>query len=183
MMKEKTALAQIKGVNNGYVFYPLRRHSAIVALWFEGHIKAVFSIIHTQTNETWCGVFTDVAYQIPWCGALKFGTPQKGVKFPDVAYGNIVYLAYFFYFLMWRTIYYISWCGVYIALSISWYGVHPVFPDVAYFSCFLMWRTIYCIAWCGVYIVLQTYIIFPDMAYILYFLMWRISCISWCGVQ
>ena len=47
---------------------------------------------HTQTHESWCGVFTDVAYQISWCGVLKFGTPhQKGVKFPDVAYGKIVF--------------------------------------------------------------------------------------------
>ena len=47
---------------------------------------------HTQTHETWCGVLTDVAYQISWCGVLKFGTPhQKGVTFPDVAYGKIVF--------------------------------------------------------------------------------------------
>ena len=45
-----------------------------------------------QTHETWCGVLTDVAYQISWCGVLKFGTPhQKGVTFPDVAYGKIVF--------------------------------------------------------------------------------------------
>ena len=83
------------------------------------------------------------------------------------------YVTYFLYFLMWRTIFCISWCGVYLVLSISWYNVHPVFPDVAYFLYFFMWRTIHCIDWCGVYIVLQTNI--P-------FLIWRTSCFSLCDV-
>ena len=66
--------------------------------------------------------------------------------------------------------------------SISWYGVHPIVPDVTYFLYFLMWR-LYCssqmhsISWYGVYTV------YPDVAYFLHFLMWRpVYCISWCGV-
>ena len=154
MMKEKTTPAQIKGVNNGYVFYPLRRHSAILDLWFEGHIKEVFSITHTQTNETWCGVFTDVAHQIPWCGALKFGTPyQKGVRFPDVAETLCT----------WRTSCNI-WCGAqYIVFPDVVYILFLAFPDMAYILYFLMWRT-FRISWCGV-----QYIVLPDVAYILFF--------------
>ena len=123
--------------------------------------------------------------------------------FPDVAC--------FLSFLVWRTIYCIDWCGVYIVLQ-----TYVTFSDMVYIPYFLKWRTsciswcgvyivlsiswygvhpvfpdvayfsyfvMYCISWCGVYIVLETYIAFPDMSYILYFLMWRISCISWCGVQ
>ena len=125
---------------------------------------------------------------ISWCGA-------QYIVSSDVAcilffrHTEHFLLRYILYYLMWRTLC-ISWCGVqYIVSSdvayilfcrhrwhflikrtscISWYGVHPVFPDVTYFLYFLMWRTL---------------IAFTDMAYILYFLMWRISCISWCGVQ
>ena len=124
-----------------------------------------FLIWHTSCNS-WCGVQHTVFHNV----------------------------AYILYFLMWRTIYCIAWCGAYIVLqtyktfpdmafilpdvtyflyflmwrmmnSIYWYGVHPVFPDVTYFLYFLMWLIIYCISWCGVYIGRHTCIAFPVMAY------------------
>ena len=65
---------------------------SMLTLRYPVRIDPSYTHTRTQTHESWCGVFTDVAYQISWCGVLKFGTPhQKGVKFPDVAYGKIVF--------------------------------------------------------------------------------------------
>ena len=151
----------------------------------------LFFLLWSTTHFiSWCGIYivlqtykafsalTHILYFlilhtscISWCGAQH--TVSPGV-------------AYFLYFLMWRTIYCIARCGVYIVIQ-----TYVTFPDmvcILYFlvwrtSCIAWWRTINSISWYGVYIVLQTYIVFPDMAYILYYLMWRTLCISWCGIQ
>ena len=65
---------------------------------------------------------------------------------------------------MWRTIYCISWCGVYVVLQ-----TYIAFSAMTHILYFLILHT-YCISWCGV-----QHTVFPAVAYTF--------CISWCDVM